>query len=101
MRNRAWAYIEIICATKHHHHHHQVPSRDLEPVSRGLCIAYSCPFCDICHALRSWPSSAYCPLQRTFQYQPVDVVTSDHVTKVGNFSFLYSLNYVNLFFYYF
>ena len=29
--------------------------------------------------------------------QPVDVVTSDHVTKVGDFSFLYCWNYVKPF----
>ena len=50
-------------------------------------------FVDICHPPRSWPSSSYFPLQ----YQPADVVTSDHVTKVGNFSFLYCWNYVKQF----
>ena len=52
---------------------------------------HSRPFCDVCHPLRYWPSSAYFPLQWTLQYQPVDVVTSD-VSKVGNFSlFFFSL----------
>ena len=55
------------------------------------------PLCDICHPLRSWPSSASFSLQWTLQQQHVDVVTSDHVTKVGNFYFLYCSNYVKLF----
>ena len=57
-------------------------------------VSYSRPFCDVCHPLCSWPSSDSFPIQWTIQQQPVDVVTSDHVTKVGNFSFLYCWNYV-------
>ena len=69
--------------------------------SHEVFVSHSRPFRDNCHPLRSWPSSAYFPLQWTLQYQPVDVVTSDHMTKVGNFSFPYCWNYVKLFFYHF
>ena len=31
--------------------------------SHDLFISHSRPLCDICHPLRSWPSSAYFPLQ--------------------------------------
>ena len=55
--------------------------------SHVVFISHSHPFCDICQPLRSWPSSAYFPLEWTLQYQPKNVVTSDHVTKVGNFLF--------------
>ena len=50
-------------------------------------VSHFRPFCNVCHPLRSWPSSASLPLQWTLQQQPVDVVTSDHVTKVVNFLF--------------
>ena len=89
------------------HHHHQVPSswrrlavmtlhcsRSCANLTRCLYripvqyfVSHSRPFCDVCHQLRSWPSSAYFPLQWTLQYQPVDVVTSDQVTKVVLFLF--------------
>ena len=48
-------------------------------------VSHSRPFCDMCHPLGSWPSSAYFPRLWTLQWwpYPVDVVTSDHVTKVG------------------
>ena len=53
------------------------------------------------HAIfKTTPFSAFLcffPLQWTLQQQPVGVVTSDHVTKVGHFSFLYCWNYVKLF----
>ena len=53
------------------------------------------------HAIfKTTPFSAFLcffPLQWTLQQQPVDVVTSDHVTKVGSFFFLYCWNYVKLF----
>ena len=51
--------------------------------SHEVFISHSRPFSDICHQLRSWPSSSYFPQQWTLQYQPVDVVTSHHVTNVG------------------
>ena len=73
---------------------------DLEQVSRGLHIA----FLSILWCLSSTPFLAFLcffPLQWTFQYHPVDVVLSGHVTKVGNFSFLYCWNYVKLFVYHF
>ena len=89
---------------------HQVPSSagchnsPLLPIlsqSHEVFVSHSRPFCDVGHPLRYWPSSAYFPLQWTLQQQPVDVVTSDHVTKVGNSSFLYCWNYVMLFVYHF
>ena len=69
---------------------------DLEQVSRGLRIAFP----SILWCLSSTPFLAFLCLfspKVTLQYQRVDVVTSDHVTKVGNFSFLYCWNYVKLF----
>ena len=88
----------------HHHHHYQLPSSlrrwsfmtPMLPIlsqSHNVFISHCCPFFDICHPLRSWPSSSYFPLW-TLQYQPVDCVVSDCVTKVGSFSFLYCWNYV-------
>ena len=76
---------------------HDPPWFPISSKSHEVFVTHSCPFCDVCHPLRSWPSSASFPLQWTLQQQPVDVVTSDHVTKVGKFSFLYCWNYVKLF----
>ena len=93
---------------------HDPPWLPILSKSHEVFVTHSRPFCDVCHPLRywpsswpticilylrpirSWPSSASFPLQWTLQQQPVDVVTSDHVTKVGNFSFL-CWNYVKLF----
>ena len=66
---------------------HDLPWLPILSKSHEVFVTHSRPFCDVCHPLRSWPSSASFPLQWTLQQQPVDVVTSDHVTKVGNFSF--------------
>ena len=76
---------------------HDPPWLPILSQSHEPFVSHSRPFCDVCYPFRSWPSSAYCPLQWTLQYHPVAVVTSDHVTKVGNFPFLYCWNYVNLF----
>ena len=65
---------------------HDPPWLPLLSQSHKGSIFQSRSFCDICHPLRSWPSSAYFPLQWTLQYQPVDVVTS--VTKVGKKKYL-------------
>ena len=71
----------------------------LQPLSQyhEVFMSLSRTFCDIYHPRCSWPSSAYFPLQWSLQYQPVDFVTSDHVTEVGNVFFLYCWNYVKLF----
>ena len=48
----------------------------------------------ICHPSRSWPYPSHFPFSGSSDVslnQPVDVVTSEHVTKVGNFSFLWKL----------
>ena len=88
---------------------HDPPWLPILSKSHEVFVSHPRPFCDVCHRLRSWPSSAdqlvefynylrplrswpssaSFPLQWTLQQQPVDVVTSDHVTKVGNFSFLF------------
>ena len=76
---------------------HDPPWLPILNKSLEVFVSHSRPFCDVCHPLRSWPSSASFPLQWTLQQQPVYVVTSDHVTKVVNFSFLYCWYYVKLF----
>ena len=65
---------------------HDPPWLPILSKSHEVFVTHSRPFCDDGHPLRSWPSSASFPLQLTLQQQPVDVVTSDHVTKVGNCS---------------
>ena len=67
---------------------HDSPLLPILSQSHEVFVSHSRPFCDVCHPLRSWPSSAYFPLQSTLQQQPMDVVTSDHVTNLL-FSFLY------------
>ena len=66
---------------------HDSPLLPILSQSHEVFVTHSRPFCDVCHPLRS----TYFPLH----YHLVDVVTSDHVTKVGHFSFLYCWNYVN------
>ena len=34
-----------------------------------VVVSHSCPFCDICHPLRSWPSSAYLVVPSPFDHQ--------------------------------
>ena len=75
---------------------HDTPLLPILSQSHEVFVSHSRPFCDICHPIRSWPSSAYFPLQWTIQYQPVDVVLSDHVTEVGHCYFLYCWNYVKV-----
>ena len=50
-------------------------------------ISHSRPLRDICHPLRHWPSCSYFHLQWNIQYQPMEVATSDHVTKLGRLFF--------------
>ena len=87
-------YLLLITESPTIDHHHRVPSSSgrsgvvilHSPVSRGRPYLYLIPvhsFLELCHSLSSWPSSSYFPLQWTLRYQPVDVVTSDHVTNVG------------------
>ena len=57
---------------------HDPPWLPILSKSHDVFVSHFRPFCDVCHSLRSWPSSASFPLQWTIQQQPVDVVTSDH-----------------------
>ena len=60
---------------------HDSPLLPILGQSHEVSVSHSRPFCDICHPLRSWPSSAYFPILWTLRYQPVDVVTSDHQSR--------------------
>ena len=51
---------------------------------------YFIPVHSLMFVIRSWPPFSYFeyfPFQWTFYYQPVYVIMSDHMTKVGNFLF--------------
>ena len=68
---------------------HDPPLLQILSQSHEVFVSHSRPFCDISHPLRSRPSFGYFPLQWTLHQRSVDAVTSDHVTKVGHFSFPY------------
>ena len=89
--------VSIIIVRCHQVGCHDPPWLTILSQSRAVFVSHSRLFCDICHPLRFWPTCAHWRgnlLLWTLQYQPVCVVrpTSDHVTKVGHFSFLYCWN---------
>ena len=46
---------------------HDSPLLPILKQSHEVFVVHSRPICDICHPLRSWPSSVYFPLQWTLQ----------------------------------